>query len=71
MNHEWKIYGECACGFHTRAPFGEIFHIHYEICPDCAKSKYSWELKTKRYVFTPVWYNPFSWFGSGYWETRE
>ena len=34
--------GVCPCGFQAYAPFGSLFHIHREVCPECGTSKREW-----------------------------
>jgi hypothetical protein len=44
----WLTYGVCPCGYKQYAPFGDTFHIHLEVCPNCGTSKYAWAIKTMR-----------------------
>ena len=54
----WDIYAICGCGWHTRVPFGERFHIQVEVCPDCGESKSNFEIKTARLVKDRGWFKP-------------
>lgn len=69
----WHKRAVCKCGWHTRAPFGDLFHIHTECCPECGNEKRSstWKVLTMRCVndmSRVVWYKPWTWFGSTRWE---
>jgi hypothetical protein len=46
---DWDVYAQCQCGWRERAPFGNRFHIHKTVCPDCGSDKQHWELVTGRY----------------------
>lgn len=50
----WDVYGLCSCGYHRRAPFGLLFHIHLTVCPNCGESKDKWEIVTAREVTTKL-----------------
>lgn len=68
------------CGWHTYAPFGEVFHVHRSCCPSCSFRKYSflemirsinpdaqdWDILTMRWIPTWNFWHPSTW-GSGYW----
>lgn len=61
----WDTYGVCPCGYRMWAPFGELFHIHRVVCPDCGRPKREWFLKVCRWVYPSRW-----WKFDGYWEER-
>ena len=63
----WNAYGVCECGFKTRAPFADTFHIHIDVCPECGCPKYRWTIKTMRRVSYAQWWRPSTW-GKGRWE---
>ena len=71
----WLKRAVCPCGWNTYAPFGDLFQVPYEVCPECGTSKehkglwYNWRVKTMRWVSTSVWWRPSTW-GTGYWEER-
>jgi len=52
-----------------RAPFGERFHIHREVCARCGLDKMYWEIVTARKVHTGKWWNPWSW--DSHWEFKD
>lgn len=71
MNREgYAVYGVCACGFRAVAPFGRLFFINHEHCPECAAPKREWELIVSRWVSQSIWWKPSTW-GAGYWEDRR
>jgi len=35
----WHIRALCPCGWTAKAPFGSVFHIHREVCPQCGTRK--------------------------------
>lgn len=38
--YEWHPRIKCPkCGWHTYAPFGNIFHVHFTCCPTCGTHK--------------------------------
>lgn len=47
---KWKTYAVCNCGYRTYAPFGDLFHVHAKVCPDCGESKKKMEVRTSRFV---------------------
>lgn len=61
----------CPCGsWSSEAPFGDLFHIHRSVCPQCGAPKSMWKVETVRWKSTAVWYKPWTW-GSGYWFGYE
>ena len=65
----WEKYAVCKCGWRERVPFGDLFHLHVEVCPRCGIEKFEMEIETARWVHTVVWWNPKTW-GTGNWETK-
>jgi hypothetical protein len=57
----WTKYGVCPCGYHREAPFGNLFHIHVEVCPKCGTDKDEWDVKTGKSVATGTWWKPWTW----------
>ncbi len=47
---EWNRYAICPCGWKHKAPFGDAFHVHIEVCPKCGVHKREWRVKTGRYT---------------------
>lgn len=40
MNGPWRTWGICPCGAYADAPFGDLFHIHFDgsrLCPRCGR----------------------------------
>jgi len=69
---DWDVYAICpGCGHHFRAPFGEIFHVHFACCPTCGepKNRATWRTQTMRWVSDSVLFKPSTW-GTGHWEER-
>lgn len=47
---QWDTYAVCpGCDFHHRAPFGDKFHIHFEVCPFCGTHKRNMRVRTRRF----------------------
>lgn len=77
---KWHSRAICPkCGWHVYAPFGDVFHVHIDCCPDCGHHKYDswrrdgdkvWRVKTMRYVSDAKMWKPKTW-GTGHWETKE
>lgn len=61
--NKWLTVAVCKCGEVTEAPFGRLFHIHFEVCPQCGENKSKMELKTGRCI-------PKFW-SKSYWEFKE
>jgi len=74
----WEIHGVCKmCGWHQYAPFGSVFHLHVNCCPDCGnprKGFYNeydkWTTETMRWVSEAIWWKPSTWF-KGKWVTQN
>lgn len=77
----WQKYALCPrCSALYRAPFGSIFHIHFDVCPKCGQPKTewrdltngnpAWEIFTLRFIGTSRIFRPSTW-GSGYWQERR
>lgn len=56
-----------SCLSRFRAPFGSLFHIHFEVCPNCGTPKSDFDLRTERWVSKAKWWNPLTW-NDGRWE---
>lgn len=74
----WHKRAVCPeCGWHCEAPFGSLFHVHVECCPQCGTSKGrnsygpdGWAIETMRWEVDRsgvVWWKPWTWFGVGRW----
>ena len=61
MNRYHKI-AVCHCKWWALCPFGELFHLHYEVCPVCGRDKETFTVATARVVSSSVWYKPWTWF---------
>jgi ribosomal protein L37E len=47
----WDTYAVCRCGYRTRAPFGSLFHVHTEVCPECGEDKNNaMRVRTSRFI---------------------
>ena len=57
----WNKFAICKCGYYVRAPFGDKYHIHKEVCPDCGESKDEWSVRVAKETSDSKWYNPFTW----------
>lgn len=79
---EFEVRAFCpSCGFSCVAPFGDIFHVHREVCPNCGHYVHSprwstgggFEIQTVRWVNHPKfrWWNLFTWGFIGHWEDNE
>jgi len=71
---EWRKRAVCKCGWHSSLPFGDVFHLHVECCPDCGVDKHRMVVRTMRLTTDysgVVWWNPISWFGKCRWENLE
>lgn len=74
----WDKYAICTgCGEKYRAPFGSLFHIHFEVCPNCGTPKEirgqlfsGWPVRTMRYVSEARLFHPSTW-SAGHWEERD
>jgi len=66
---EWDTYAQCKCRMLYRAPFGDRFHIHREVCSRCGLDKMYWEIVVAREVQTGNWWNPWSW--ASHWEYKD
>ncbi len=66
---EWDKYGKCPCGFHTKAPFGDLFHVHIKVCPECGEDKSQWDVVTARRVSTRNFWKISTW-GAEHWEYK-
>jgi len=55
------------CDAHYRAPFGSLFHLHFEACPKCGEEKSHWPVRTLQWVSTSKLFSPKTW-GTGRWE---
>lgn len=77
--YEWHMRAICPeCGWHTYAPFGSLYHVHYECCPKCGNKKgtyrhgnlggtVSWSIETMRLHVdrsNVVLWNPLTWMKS-------
>lgn len=75
--YKWHNRAICPqCGWHTWCPFGMLFHLHVEVCPECGTKKSNlWTVETMRYrtVWSPVvWWKPWTWISaSGHWQCRH
>jgi hypothetical protein len=69
---EFMTNAVCECGYRTRAPFGDLFHVHLSCCPLCGSDKKypTWRVKTERYISTSRLFRPSTW-GTGYWQSRD
>ena len=67
-NFETRAF--CPCGWNARAPFGDKFHIHKEVCPDCGEEKKRWMVKTVKFVPTANFWKYSTW-GTGYFVDKE
>lgn len=71
---EWKKYGVCSCGYKAIAPFGDLFHIHLDVCPNCGEDKYRWDVVTGKHTWIKnehrKWFNPTTWGGETIFETK-
>lgn len=65
------------CGWHTRAPFADLFHVSVTCCPECGNEKprwgsYSenWEITKMKFTYKKVkWWNIIGHIiGGGDWE---
>jgi hypothetical protein len=64
----WHIRAVCPeCGWSVICPFDEMFHVHYECCPDCGASKGVFRKVVVRWRSGVVWWKPWTW-GKGAWE---
>lgn len=54
----FNTYGVCPCGWYANAPFGNLFHIHREVCPQCGTSKRHWREVVGRPVNDGSWLRP-------------
>lgn len=54
----YDVYGVCPCGWYKEAPFGDLFHIHRWVCPDCGRPKSEWRRVTGRVVNEGSWWSP-------------
>lgn len=74
----WEMRAMCKCGWHTYAPFGDLFHVLEDCCPCCGNPKpewashygNGWSIKVMRWVSKSKWYRPKSW-NKGYWEIHK
>lgn len=69
MNTKWKLMAVCECGMKAWCPFGDLFHVHCDVCPECGAKKSTFRIKTMRWVFASKWWNPLTW-NDGFWETK-
>jgi Zn ribbon nucleic-acid-binding protein len=61
---EWDSYAICpGCDAKFRAPFGNEFHVHFSVCPECGHVKGGWQIRTMRPVSR--------WGERVQWETKE
>lgn len=78
----WNHRAVCKkCGWHTEAPFADLFHVFESCCPYCGNEKprwksYSedWDIKVMRSVtvFNNLcWYKPRTWIGRKSWEIKS
>lgn len=52
---DYKVYGVCPkCGYYVEAPFGKLFHIWADVCPNCGTPKSRWSLQTARLKCLPL-----------------
>ncbi len=58
QNTKWTTHAVCPCGWHVEAPFGDVFHVFAEVCPECGTYKRNWTIKIMRKA-------------NGKWETKE
>lgn len=56
----WHTRAVCECGWHAECPFGDTFHVHREVCPECGAGKRYWVVKVMRYDGL-----------NGEWQTRD
>jgi hypothetical protein len=68
--NKWDIYGKCKCGEVFRLPFGDLFHLHLEICPRCGESKHTFVKTIGRYVSKAKLFSPSTWFQVVFEEKR-
>ena len=48
---DFDIYFDCPCGeFSCKPAFGDVFHWHHEVCPECGTPKEKFKKVIKRYV---------------------
>lgn len=57
---DWHIRARCKCGWHIRAPFSSLLHIHKECCPKCGEDKNTWKL-VKMKLEKQGWFKPLKW----------
>jgi hypothetical protein len=77
--NDWNTYAICpGCAHIFYAPFGSIFHLHFECCPHCGQWKTDdfsverskrWYVQRMRYVSDAKFLSPSTW-ASGHWEVR-
>lgn len=56
--NDWEVQLQCPCGWHTKAPSGDEFHIIVGCCPECGRRKPvtagktggDWELRIMRWT---------------------
>lgn len=56
----WQRRAFCNCGYSVRPAFGDKFHIHEPVCPDCGSATSSFAMKTVRWVkdkYEGRWWN--------------
>lgn len=79
----WHPRAVCpGCGWHTYAPFGDVFHVPVACCPNCGQRKVTfrealflgrekeWKVGPARWVSTAKLFHPTTW-GTGPWEFKE
>jgi hypothetical protein len=70
--HDWDKYAECPdCHRRFKLPFGDLFHLHFSVCPECGTAKTSrWRVMTMRWVNPSRLFRPSTW-GLGHYETKQ
>ena len=78
MTKDWHQRAVCPCGWHVRAPWGDLFHVHADCCAHCGGIKpdrlgNGWTIRVmrERVVHEGVWWKPWTWRTRRYWETKS